>query len=147
MDLQSLIRLFKKHHVKIAYLFGSQKEKGVEFLSGKSGDTVSDSDLDIGVVFERLPDNIFRVYGDLYADLSMFFEPFNVDLVFLQETDPLLQFEAINGYLIYCEDEHLCDDYEEMVMKKASDLAYKKIEFEKDFLEAIKDGYFEIKHR
>jgi len=146
MVLHSLTHLFKKHKVKIAYLFGSQIKEGVAFLSEKSGDTVSDSDLDIGVVFERLPDNIFRVYGDLYADLSMFFEPFNVDLVFLQETEPLFQFEAIKGERIYCEDEGFCDDYEEMVMKRASDLAYKKIEFEKDFLEAIKDGYFEIKH-
>jgi predicted nucleotidyltransferase len=146
MDPHSLTQLFKKHHVKIAYLFGSQREKGIAFLSGNSRDIVSGSDLDIGVVFERLPDHIFKIYGDLYADLSMFFEPFNIDLVFLQETDPLFQFEAINGDLIYCEDERFCDDYEEMVMKKASDLLYKKIEFEKDFLEAIKDGYFEIKH-
>jgi hypothetical protein len=34
-----------------------------------------------------------------------------------------------------------------MVLKKASDLSYKKIEFEKDFLEAVRDGYFEITHR
>lgn len=32
-------------------------------------------------------------------------------------------------------------------MKKASDLSFKKIEFEKDFLEALRDGYFELKDR
>ena len=32
-------------------------------------------------------------------------------------------------------------------MKMASDLSFKKAEFEKDFLEAVKDGYFEITHR
>jgi len=52
MDLHSLTQLFKKHHVKIAYL--------------------------------------------------------------------------IKGDLIYCEDEGFCDEYEKMVMKKASDLEYKK---------------------
>jgi predicted nucleotidyltransferase len=145
-DLPLLGQLFERYHVKIAYLFGSQKDKGIAFLSGESGDIESGSDLDIGVVFEKLPEHIFEVYGDLYADLAMFFEPFDIDLVFLQETEAIFQFEAIKGELIYCESEDFCDDYEEIVMKKASDLSYKRIEFENDFLEAIKDGYFEIAH-
>jgi len=143
---KKLEQLFRKYHVKIAYLFGSQKEKGRDFLSGQLTDIKFGSDLDIGVVFEKLPEHIFDVYGNLYADLSMLFEPFNIDLIFLQETDAIFQFEAIKGELIYCENEDFCDNYEETVMKKAADLSYKKIEFEKDFLEAIKDGYFEIAH-
>lgn len=70
-----------------------------------------------------------------------------MDIVFLQETDALFQYEAIKGVLIYCEDESFFDDYEEMVTKRAADLSYKKIGFEKDFLEAVKDGYFEIANR
>lgn len=147
MRVETLTELFRKHRVKIAYFFGSQKDVGVTFLSGKDEEIEKGSDLDIGVVFEELPQKIFEVYGELYADLSILFEPFKIDLVFLQEIDALFQYEAIKGNLIYYEDEIFLDDYEEMVMKKASDLAYKKIEFEKDFLEAIRDGYFEIAYR
>ncbi len=49
--------------------------------------------------------------------------------------------------MIYCEDQEFLDKYEEMVMKKTEGLAYKRKEFERDFLEAIKDGYFEIEHK
>jgi len=48
--------------------------------------------------------------------------------------------------VIYCKDQDFLDEYEELVMKKAADLAYKRKEVEGDFLEAIKDGYFKIKH-
>lgn len=57
----------------------------------------------------------------------------------------LLQLEAIKGVAIYVEDEAFQEDYEELVMKKAEDLKFKKREFDKDVLEARKDGYFEIK--
>jgi predicted nucleotidyltransferase len=136
--------LFGKYGVRIAYLFGSQKEAGTIFLSGKTAEIDTASDLDIGVVFGRLPEYRFTIYGDLFADLSDFFSPFTIDLVFLQETEVLLQFEAIKGICIYCDEETFLDDYEEMTMKRAADLAYKKTEFEKDFLEALKDGYFEL---
>lgn len=147
MKRETLIGLLKKHYVKIAYIFGSQKEAGIAFLNDRNSTIDERADLDIGVVFEKLPIDAFGVYGEIYASLSIFFEPFNIDLVFLQETDTLFQYEAIKGELVYCEDEEFLDDYEEMVMKMASDLSFKKAEFEKDFLEAIKDGYFEIAHK
>jgi len=144
--LGKLKTLFQKYEVKIAYLFGSQKEKGIEFLKGRTAESEKGSDLDIGVVFERLPDKAFLIYGEIYAELADIFEPFNIDLVFLQETDSLFQYEAIKGEVIYCEDQEFLDEYEERVMKKAGDLAYKWKEFERDFLEAIKNGYFKIEH-
>lgn len=144
--METLAGLFKRYKVKIAYLFGSQKDAGTAFLKSEKYNIEEMSDIDIGVVFEDMPLCIYDVYGELYAELSNIFEPFNVDLVFLNETDILFQYEAITGNLIYCEDECFCDDYEELVMKKASDIAYKKIGFEEDFLEAVRDGYFEITH-
>ncbi|MDI6802121.1 MAG: nucleotidyltransferase domain-containing protein [Thermodesulfovibrionales bacterium] len=147
MRTTTLTEIFKKYDVRIAYLFGSRKDDGIAFLSGKDVKFDKEADLDIGVVFEKLPIKAFKIYGELYADLSILFEPFNIDLVFLQETDALFQYEAIKGALIYSYEESFLDDYEEMVMKLASDMAYKKIEFERDFLEAVRDGYFEIAHR
>jgi predicted nucleotidyltransferase len=147
MRVKLLKELLKSYKVKIAYLFGSQKDAGTTFLAGEEKETEDRSDLDIGVVFEKLPEKPFRVYGELYADLSVLFEPFKIDLVLLQETDALFQYEAIRGEIIYYEDENFLDDFEEMVMKQAADLSFKKVEFEKDFLEALRDGYFEIEHR
>lgn len=148
MKIKALKEIFRKYKVKIVYLFGSQKDAGSAFLAKKAKKIIEEgSDLDVGVVFEELPKEIFEVYGELYVDLSILFEPFKIDLVFLQETDALFQYEAIKGNIIYCEDESFLDDYEEMVIKKAADLSYKKIEFEKDFLEAVRDGYFEIAPR
>jgi predicted nucleotidyltransferase len=147
MKRETLIGLLKKYHVKIAYIFGSQKESGIAFLNDRNSTIDERADLDIGVVFEKLPTDTFGVYGEIYASLSILFEPFNIDLVFLQETDTLFQYEAIKGELIYCEDENFLDEYEELVMKMASDLSFKKAEFERDFIEAVKDGYFEITHR
>ncbi|MBI3399098.1 MAG: nucleotidyltransferase domain-containing protein [Deltaproteobacteria bacterium] len=147
MRREILKTVLNSRRVKLAYLFGSQKDAGIAFLDGKSQGIDKTADLDIGIVFEKLPQCPFEVYGEIYAKLSMLFEPFAVDLVFLQETDPLFQYEAINGELIYCGDEDFLNEYEEMIMKMASDLSFKKREFEKDFLEAIKDGYFEIAHR
>lgn len=146
MNPEKLSGLFEKYGVKLAYIFGSRKDDGVAFLRGKNI-FQEGSDLDIGVVFERLPENPFDIYGEIYADLSYFFEPFNIDLVFLQETDSLFQYEAIKGENIHCAEEAFRDDFEEIVVKKASDLSYKRIEFEKDFLEAVRDGYFEIADR
>lgn len=147
MKREKLTHIFKKHGVRIAYLFGSQKEAGIAFLEGVAQKIDDEVDLDIGVVFKIFPEDAFEAYGELYANLSLFFEPFTVDLVFLQETDALFQYEAITGELVFSDDELYLEEYEEQVMKRASDLSFKRNEFEKDFLEAVKDGYFEIKHR
>jgi predicted nucleotidyltransferase len=146
MRIESLRKLCRTYRVSIAYLFGSQKEVGTAFLGGGEREIEKGADLDIGVVFDKFPEKPFMVYEELYADLSVLFEPFKIDLVLLQETDALFQYEAIKGQVIYYEDETFLDDYEEMVMKQASDLSFKKIEFERDFLEAIRNGYFEIEH-
>lgn len=141
--------LFKQHGVRLAYLFGSQKDKGVAFLKGYPIEIERGSDLDIGVVLKDLPNPEQRVdlYINLYAGLSEIFNPFNIDLVLLQETDAIFQYEAIKGVLIYYDDQEFLDSYEELVIKKAGDLSFKRIEFEKDFIEAIRDGYREIKFK
>jgi predicted nucleotidyltransferase len=147
MRKERLVNILKRHVVKVAYVFGSQKDAGISFLNENVPMIDERADLDIGVLFERLPEDIFEAYGELYADLSIFFDPFKIDLVFLQETSILFQYEAITGEIVHCDDELLLEEYEERLIKMASDLSSKKIVFEKDFLEAIKDGYFEIAHR
>lgn len=137
-------QILQSHNVVLAYLFGSQREAGVLYLQDGHAEMDSGSDLDLGVVFGEFPKSPFLVYGDLYAELTPFFEPFNLDLVFLQETSYLFQHEAIQGDLIFCADEQFLDDYEEMVLKRAADLSFKQISFRRDFFEAIEHGYFPI---
>lgn len=72
---------------------------------------------------------------------------FEIDLIFLNKADTFLKYEAIKGYLVYCSDDFISEEFEERTLKIGADLFCKKKEFENDFLEAIKNGYFDIKHR
>lgn len=142
--ISRLNKLFKKYEVILAYLFGSQKDSGLKYLKEQEVTIEETSDLDIGILLKKLPVNMYRFYGNLYYDLSSVFEPFNIDIVFLDEVNSLLKFEIIKGHNIYTSDEKFADEYEENIVKFASDLSFKRKMFEKDFLEALRNGYFEI---
>jgi len=142
--ISNLNKILQKHAVILSYLFGSQKDNGMKYLHGQKIEIDRNSDLDIGILLETPPPHLYRFYGNLYYDLSMLFEPFNVDIVFLHEINSIFKFEIINGHRIYALDEKFADDYEENVMKLASDLFFKRKMFEKDFYEALENGYFEI---
>jgi len=142
--INRLARVFKKNEILLAYLFGSQKEAGLKYLNGKKTTIEETSDLDIGILLKTPPVDMYKFYGNLYYDLSTIFEPFKADIVLLHEVNFLLKFEIIKGHRIYTSNEKFADEYEEHVMKFASDLYFKRKMFEKDFLEALKNGYFEI---
>jgi len=142
--ISRLNKLFKKYEVILAYLFGSQKDSGLKYIKEQEVTIEEASDLDIGILLKNLPVNMYKLYGNLYYDLSIIFEPFNIDIVFLHEVNSLLKFEIIKGPRIYTLDEKFADEYEENVMKFASDLSFKRKMFEEDFLEALENGYFEI---
>jgi predicted nucleotidyltransferase len=139
-----LRKIFEKYRVKLAYLFGSQQESGLNFLKKGEKNILKNSDLDIGVFLNKIPSDMYKFYGDLYHDLSDLFEPFQVDIIFLNEVNHLLKFEIIKGHRIFAESSNFADDYEESVMKIAADLNFKRKMFEEDFLEALKNGYIEI---
>lgn len=142
--ISGLNKIFQKYGVILAYLFGSQKDSGMKYLLGQSAEIEQGSDLDIALLFQSAPSHIYRFYGNVFYDLSSLFEPFNLDIVFLHEVNSLLKFEIINGHRIFCQDEDFADEYEENIIKFASDLFFKRKMFEKDFYEAIENGYFEI---
>jgi len=142
--VDSLNRIFKKYGVLLVYLFGSQKDSGLEYLKRRKVDVEKTSDLDIGILISCAPDDMFKFYGSLYYDLSNVFEPFNIDIVFLHEVNYLLKFEIIKGHRLYTSDEEFADEYEDYVMKTAADLSFKRKMFESDFLEALDNGYFQI---
>ena len=139
-----LRKIFEKYKVNLAYLFGSQQESGLNYLQKDAKHILKNSDLDIGILLDKLPSDMFKFYGDFYHDLSELFEPFQVDIIFLNEVNHLLKFEIIKGHRVYAKSSDFADDYEESVMKIAADLDFKRKMFEEDFIEALKNGYFEI---
>ena len=149
-NISRLNQLCEKHRVLLVYLFGSQKHAGLKYLhehnihNEQNVHIEKTSDLDIGILLENPPASMYKFHGDLYLNLSAIFEPFNIDMIFFHEVSYLLKFDIIKGHRIYAADEELADEYEEKVMKFASDLSFKRKMFEKDFLEALENGYFEI---
>lgn len=137
--------IFRKHQVVLAYLFGSQQDEGMHFAAGEKYRASRRSDLDIGLLLEKIPKDPYILYGNLFAALSDIFFPFDIDIVFLNEVHALLRYEIINGKRIYARDVGFGDDYEEKTITMAADLAFKRKIFEKDFYEAIHNGYFELK--
>jgi hypothetical protein len=129
-------------------------EVGHSFLLEKGGVSPYDSysDLDLGMVF--LNPEIFKntrkklqVYGHLFDDLSALFSVFKLDLVFLEETDYLLQYEAITGINIFKGNDISLSDYMEHVLKYAADWKFEVDRFHQEVMEAIRDGHALVDYR
>jgi predicted nucleotidyltransferase len=129
------------YNILSAYIFGSMSKEGSAILNGKKTKKISPlADIDIGVVFLKGKLNLrerIKTYGRLYSELSDIFSPFTLDLVFLQETGVIVQFEAINGILIYSHDEDMRLDYEERVIKFYQDWKPDYEQYTKEVLEAV----------
>lgn len=148
MKKQNLCEILKRYNVSICYVFGSQKEKALQVIEGFDV-SIDDpeSDIDIAVVFKDISEDNLSIYARLSVDLEEIFSPFKVDLVFMHEVDHLFQLEVINGYCVYYDDEKLKEEFEEKIMMFASDqLEIFKLN-ERDFLEAIENGYFKFEYK
>lgn len=147
MKIKEMRNIANKFGIAAIYLFGSQSEKGARYLQGAGTNVEELSDLDAAVFFKDIPSDPMRVYGALYKELSEVFEPFSIDLVFMHEVDTLFQYEIIKGIRAFAKDASLADELEEMIMKRAEDLAFKKRIMDREILEAIEDGYIEFEYR
>jgi predicted nucleotidyltransferase len=102
------------------YLFGSRADDGRRLLAGQPVEPAG-SDLDIGIVFRE--GNIdFASLGRIHLCFQEIFEPLAVDLVPLQQVDPLFQFRAIDGHRVTVSDSHRADLFELEVMSRAAEL-------------------------
>lgn len=131
----------KEYSVRLAFLLGSLAEAGYEFLIEKGEVSPLDpySDLDLGIVF--LNPEIFKntrkklqLYGYLFDDLSALFSVFKLDLVFLKETDYLIQYEAIRGMNIFKGSDIFLSDYVEHVLKYAADWKFEVDRFREEVM-------------
>lgn len=119
--IRELETICKNTGILALYLFGSMSKEGAAILGNKIPKKVDPLvDIDVGVVFLKRPLSVeerLELYNRLFPPVSDLFSPLPLDLVFLQETGVVLQFEAINGLLIYSRDEDQRMEYEERVIK------------------------------
>ena len=148
MTAMSITAICEKYNIALCYLFGSQQKEGMALLQGERL-TVADSasDIDFAVLFKDVPQNPLDVYARLSLDLQDLILPFKADLLFLHEVDHLVQFEAISGANVYSFDDIFKETYEEKVMIFASDENEIFKLNERDFFEAIENGYFEFEYK
>lgn len=137
-----------RHNVALCYIFGSQQKNAAALLNEEKI-TIHDreADIDFAVLFAALPHNPLEEYARLSLDLQDIVSPFKADLLFLHEVDHLIQMEAIRGMNIYARDEEFRETYEQRVLMLASDEFQIFKRNEKDFFEAIDDGYFEFEYK
>lgn len=125
--LQALEGIARRHGVALVYLFGSQADVARRHLEGGPVEPADPlADIDVGVVFldpaaigetgRRL-----ETYAALHAELSDLLPPGRLDLVFLQETNSVLQARAIAGHCVYAVSEAFKDAYEHRVLARAAD--------------------------
>ena len=146
--MKKIKKISERYGIALCYLFGSQKELGLACLQGKNIKVEDpESDIDFAVSFVSKPENALDTYAKLSLDLAELVSPFQADLVFLHDVDHLIQFEAIQGINIFAVDDENKEAFESKVMAFAADetVIFKKNET--DFLEAVRDGYFEFEYQ
>lgn len=138
----------RQYGVALCYLFGSQQTLGLARLRGEAVQEADPgSDIDVAVWFAKVPDNPLDTYANLSLALETLVSPFKADLVFLHDVDHIIQLEAIRGVNLFAVDEAFKDAFEARVMALAADEALIFQKNERDFLEAIRDGYFEFEYQ
>ncbi|HDO22076.1 MAG TPA: nucleotidyltransferase domain-containing protein [Nitrospirae bacterium] len=146
MEVRDIKNIAERYGITMVYLFGSRTDEGSRFLKGEDVRPGALSDLDVAVAFEKPPSETMRVYGLLYKEISKLFDPFEIDLLFMHEHDAIFQYEIIKGVRIFEKDTDSADEFEEIIMKRAEDLIFKKRLLNREIMEAIEDGYFEFEY-
>ncbi len=116
MEGKTQSAIFKKHKVKLAYLFGSRAK----------GNPAPESDFDIAVLFKQPPVDTLalRETMDLSSDLSETF-PAKIEVVSLHCAPLLLKYEVVaHNRVLYCEDEKERIGFEVLVVKEYIDEQY-----------------------
>jgi predicted nucleotidyltransferase len=106
-------QIFKKSHIKLAYLFGSQAK----------GNAAKESDFDVAVLFEEEPvDSLaLKEICSLSRELEKSF-PAKLDIVSLHAASLLLKYEVVtHGKSIYCQDEAERINFEVSIIKEYID--------------------------
>ena len=112
-----LSRLFHRHHVSFAYLFGSKAK----------GRFNPRSDRDIAIHFDShiKPKDRLRERLKVWNGLSDLWPQETIDLVVLEEAPLLLRFNAVrDGQILYCANDRARIRFEVPTMKEYFDRQY-----------------------
>ncbi len=126
--LKKFLEICKQNDIILAYLFGSQAKNGYKAITGER--IVQEdpfADLDLGIILddqERLNASMYKLYSTLYNQLDELFLPLRLDLVFLQETHSVFQFEAIKGICLYAVSDSIQEKYEHNILARAADFRW-----------------------
>jgi len=126
--------LFKKHKVKLAYLFGSRAK----------GNAAPESDFDLAVLFEEPPSDslALRETMNLSSDLYGYF-PAKIDIVSLHYAPLLLKYEVVAHHrVLYCNDEKERINFEVAVTKEYIDEQYVRDIYYNALKERIEKGTY-----
>ncbi len=138
MGIESVAKVAQEYGVAFMYIFGSQAQKGYDYLNGNVVELDDPlADLDIGVIFKPgiMEQDIVSLYANLYNALDVVFDPFQVDLVLLEENHSVFQANAIVGICVYSVNDYLRGLYEESILRRAADF--------KPFLDKYLEEYLE----
>lgn len=120
---ERLAEICSRYGIEALYVFGSRSEEIVGRLEGKNqGLDQSESDTDLGAKPRRGVHLSIQQKVQLTTELENLLGANRVDLCLIDETDPFVAAEIIRGERLYCEDEHLADEYDLYILRRAGDL-------------------------
>jgi uncharacterized protein len=131
--ISRLAEFFKsREYVELAYLFGSTAEENRGPLS----------DIDIGVYLSSKPTKGERIEKclELTAELAGFLKTESVDLVVMNDSSAVINFEIIKSNIpVFIRDEDFKLDVEQKVMSLYLDRKYHENLLNRTFLERIEE--------
>jgi uncharacterized protein len=131
--ISKLAEFFKsREYVELAYLFGSTAEENRGPLS----------DIDIGVYLSSKPTKGERIEKrlELTAELAGFLKTESVDLVVMNDSSPVINFEIIKSNIpVFIRDEDFKLDVEQKVMSLYLDRKYHENLLNRTFLARIEE--------
>jgi len=139
--LNKFQKICRQNGIILAYLFGSQAHNGYKIINGEKV-VQSDplADLDLGIILDdegRLSGSMYKLHSTIYNQLDELFLPLRLDLVFLQETHSVFQFEAIKGICIYAAGEDIKEEYEHKILARAADFRWVLEQYYRERLEVL----------
>jgi predicted nucleotidyltransferase len=89
------------------------------FGSARDGTVLTGSDIDIAVLLESSPSMDERI--ELLARLQTAMQFEEIDLVVLNDANPILRFEAISGRSLFCRDPSRCATFASLTAREYED--------------------------
>lgn len=134
-NLHLINEVMKNYKIPFAYLFGS-----IIIESHSS------QDADIAIYIENPTQSIFDYYNDIYFDLCKIFRADNIDLLILNNVNPIFRYEVIKkGRLIYCPYPEVLIKFTEKTLFEYEDIKYLKKEYQRELHKRVKEGFLMAK--